>query len=178
MTLIVCSLRRIDSLIASRDPSHLITLLSPAELIEAHPKMAAGRHLRIGVNDINEPTEGLVAPDAGTVKSILDFGAGWTAEQPMLIHCWAGISRSSATAFILACERNPETPELAIAEHIRAVSPIAHPNPRLVALADDMLGRRGRMVDAIRAIGPGEPAFENFPFELPSRFAPPGAPTP
>lgn len=178
MTLIVCSLRRIDSLIASRDPSHLITLLSPAELIEAHPKMAAGRHLRIGVNDINEPTEGLVAPDAGTVKSILDFGAGWTAEQPMLIHCWAGISRSSATAFILACERNPETPELAIAEHIRAVSPIAHPNPRLVALADDMLGRRGRMVDAIRAIGPGEPAFENFPFEVPSRFAPPGASTP
>jgi predicted protein tyrosine phosphatase len=173
VTLIVCSLRRIDELIAARAPSHLVTLLSPTELIDEHPKMA-GRHLRIGVNDINEPMEGLVAPDEGTVRAILNFGAGWTAAQPMLIHCWAGISRSSATAFILACARNPETPEQAIADHIRAVSPIAHPNPRLVALADDALGRRGRMVDALRAIGPGESAFENVPFDVPSRFPPPG----
>ncbi len=170
MTLIVCSLRRIDALIAERAPSHLITLLSPTEMIEEHPVMA-GRHLRLGINDITEPMEGLVAPDAGTVRSILDFGKGWHAGQPILIHCWAGISRSSATAFILACERNPDVAEAEIAAHIRAVSPIAHPNARLVALADDMLARRGRMVDAVRAIGPGEAAFENEPFEVPSQFA-------
>jgi predicted protein tyrosine phosphatase len=117
--------------------------------------------------------EGLVAPDESTVKTILDFGAGWDESQPMLIHCWAGISRSSATAFILACERNPETPEQAIAQHMRAASPIANPNPRLVALADEMLNRQGRMADAIRAIGPGEMAMENFPFELPARFGRP-----
>ena len=169
MTLIVCSLRRIDALIRERAPSHLITLLSPPEMIDEHPVMA-GRHLRVGINDIVEPMEGLVAPDPTTVRSILDFGQGWDASRPILIHCWAGISRSSATAFILACERNPETPEGEIAAHIRAVSPIAHPNARLVALADDMLGRGGRMVDALHAIGPGEPAFENEPFEVPSRF--------
>jgi len=171
MTLIVCSLRRIDALIEGRTPSHLITLLGPSEMIGEHPKMA-GRHLRLGVNDIVEPVEGLVAPDAGTVDSILDFGKGWDAQQPILIHCWAGISRSSATAFILACERNPQTPEMQIARHIRGVSAIAPPNARLVALADDMMGRGGRMVEAIRAIGPGEPAFENEPFEVPSRFEP------
>jgi predicted protein tyrosine phosphatase len=170
LSLIVCSLRRIDTLIEERAPSHLITLLGPTEMIGEHHRMA-GRHLRLGINDINEPMEGLVAPDEGTVRSILDFGAGWDAARPMLIHCWAGISRSSATAYILACERNPDVSEKTIAEHVRRVSPIAYPNARLVAFADEMLDRKGRMVDAIRAIGPGAQAMENEPFELPARFS-------
>ncbi len=156
-------------MIAEHAPSHLVTLLSPGEMIDEHPQMT-GRHLRVGVNDIVEPMDGLTAPDAGMVRAILEFGRSWDARQPILVHCWAGVSRSSAVAFILACERNPETPEKEIAAHIRAVSPIAHPNARLVALADNMLGRQGRMVDAIRAIGPGAPAFENEPFQVPSRF--------
>ena len=36
---------------------------------------------------------------------------------------------------------------------LRKASPTATPNQHLVALADDILGRNGRMVDAIRAIG-------------------------
>jgi predicted protein tyrosine phosphatase len=178
VTLIVCSLRLVDEMIAARRPSHLITLLSPTEMIDEHRQMGGGRHLRVGVNDIAEPMDGLIAPDETMVERILDFGSGWTGASPMLIHCWAGISRSSATAFILACARNPETTEKTIAGHIRAVSPIATPNPRLVGLADDMLGRGGRMADAVDAIGRGEAAFENQPFEVPLRFDPnrtPGA---
>jgi predicted protein tyrosine phosphatase len=175
MTLIVCPLRLIDTLIAERGPSHLITLLGQ-EMIDEHGGMPKGRHLRILVNDIAEPTDGLIAPDEAMVRSILEFGASWDARQPILIHCWAGISRSSATAFILACERNPDVPERLIAEHIRRVSPIAHPNPRFVALADKLMGREGRMIAAIRAIGPGEFAPENQPFEIPAVFEPAPAP--
>ncbi len=170
MTLIVCSLRLIDEMIAARRPSHLISLLSPAEMIDEH-RLMTGRHLRVRVNDIIEPTEGLTAPDETMVREILDFERGWSGERPMLIHCWAGISRSSATAYMLACQRNPETPEVEIARHIRAVSPIAHPNARLVALADDLMARKGRMVDALKVIGAGEPAFENEPFDIPLVFA-------
>ena len=170
MTLIVCSLRLVDEMIAARAPSHLVSLLSPAEMIDEHHLMAGGRHLRVRVNDIVEPTEGLTAPDETMVEAILDFGRSWSGDQPILIHCWAGISRSSATAFILACQRNPDTPEVEIARHIRAVSPVAHPNARFVALADDLMGRQGRMVAALKAIGPGQPAFENQPFDIPLVF--------
>jgi predicted protein tyrosine phosphatase len=86
----------------------------------------------------------------------------------MLIHCWAGISRSTASAFALACERSPKVDEKTIALAMREAAPHAYPNRRIVALADDILGRRGRMVDAIDAMGNG--VFDaSGPFDFAAR---------
>jgi predicted protein tyrosine phosphatase len=153
VTLIISGLAEVPALIARRKPSHLITLLDPATMIETPTVLAPERHLKLGVNDIAEPTEGLIPPDESVVMRLLAFGRTWDETAPMLIHCWAGISRSTASAFTLACERSPEADERAIALAMRAVAPHASPNRRIVALADDMLGRRGRMVDAIAAMG-------------------------
>ncbi len=169
MTLIVCPLSRVEAVIAARRPSHLITLLDPAGLIETPTGMARERHLRVGVNDIDAHEDGLVCPDTAVVDRILEFGAGWDEQAPLLIHCWAGISRSTATAFVLACERSPDTAEVEIARRLRAASPTATPNRRIVALADDKLGRGGRMVDAAASIGRGAFAYEGEPFDLPVR---------
>jgi len=87
----------------------------------------------------------------------------------MLIHCWAGISRSTASAFAIACERNPHADEHAIALALRRAAPHAYPNRRLVALADDILGRRGRMIEAVEAMGDNNFAMEGVPFDLPAR---------
>ena len=85
---------------------------------------------------------------------------------PLDFHCFAGISRSTAAAYIAACTLAPERSERAIALALREASPTATPNARMVALADDLLGRGGRMVDAVRRIGRGTPAFEGAPFTL------------
>ena len=172
MTLIVCPLSHVQEVVAARRPSHVITLLDPPELIALIDGYGPERHLRLGVHDIPEETDGLLCPDAGTVQAILDFGATWDGAAPLLVHCWAGISRSTATAFTLACERNPGVDERRIAEALRQASRTAKPNRRIVALADDMLGRGGRMVDAADAIGLGDSAYEGEPFELPIRYAP------
>jgi predicted protein tyrosine phosphatase len=87
-----------------------------------------------------------------------------------VIHCWAGISRSTAAAFVTLCALNPHAPEDSIARLLRASSPSASPNRRLVSLADDALGRAGRMVDAIERIGPGAPLMSAPPFALDSRL--------
>jgi predicted protein tyrosine phosphatase len=84
----------------------------------------------------------------------------------MVVHCRAGISRSTAAAFIALCATRPDREERAIARALRAASVYATPNPRLVALADELLGRDGRMIAAIAAIGAGELAFESVPFTL------------
>jgi predicted protein tyrosine phosphatase len=166
MALIVTPLRLLPEVMARHAPSHLITLLSPEELIQTPAGFDPARHLRIGVHDIAEPTAGLVAPDAAQVRAVLEFAQGWDAEAPMVVHCWAGISRSTACAFAIACARNPHADELEIALRMRRASPSAFPNRRIVALADDILERRGRMLAAVEAMGGNGFAIEGVPFEL------------
>ncbi len=173
MKIIVCPLSLVPATVEAHRPSHLITLLDPDHEIATPAPVAADRHLRIGVNDIWEAAEGRTLPDEEMVQQILDFGATWDEAQPIVIHCWAGISRSTATAFILACERNPTVDERDIALAMRRASALATPNRRLVAIADDLMGREGRMVEAVAAIGRGHglaDAYENTPFHLPARF--------
>jgi predicted protein tyrosine phosphatase len=82
------------------------------------------------------------------------------------VHCFAGISRSTAGAYVAACALNPQRDELRIAQAIRRASPTAQPNARIVSIADALLKRDGRMVRAIDAIGPGHLAMEGNPFRL------------
>jgi predicted protein tyrosine phosphatase len=170
MTIIICGLAEVPAVISQRRPSHMITLLSPDGMIETPPGVAAERHLRLSVNDIAEPTEGLVAPDEGVVTQILEFGRTWDETAPMIVHCWAGISRSTASAFVLACERSPHASELDIAMTMRRSARHAYPNRRIVALADDMLGRGGRMVDAIEAMGGNDFVSNGVPFDFSVRY--------
>lgn len=169
MVLIVTPLRRLPEVIAARAPSHLVTLLPPAEMIETPPGFAPERHLRLGMHDIPAPMAGLIAPDAAMVEEILAFGRGWDAARPMVVHCFAGISRSVAGAFAIACERDPRADELEIALAIRRASPSAFPNRRIVALADDILARQGRMLEAVEAMGGNGFVMEGVPFDIPVR---------
>ena len=169
MVLIVTPLNRIHDVIAARAPSHLITLLSPGEMIGTPAGFPRERHLRIETHDIAAAQEGLTLPTVEMVEQVLQFAQGWDASAPMLIHCWAGISRSTASAFAIACERNPHADEHAIALALRRAAPHAYPNRRLVALADDILGRGGRMIEAVEAMGDNNSAMEGVPFDLPAR---------
>jgi predicted protein tyrosine phosphatase len=165
LTLIVSPLRDVETVVRFRRPSHLITLLDPHLMSEA-PRFFPDRHLKLAVDDIWEPTAGKVLPSADLVDRVIDFGSRRDPSSPLLIHCWAGVSRSTATAFILACHENPDMREADIALALRKASGSATPNPLMVRLADDMLSRQGRMVDAIAAIGRGEYAYPGAPFEL------------
>jgi predicted protein tyrosine phosphatase len=170
MKILVTPLSHVEAAVAQHRPSHLITLLDPEHLIETPAGIAPARHLKLGVFDISAPSEGMVLAAPEQVERILEFGRTWDASAPLLAHCWAGISRSTATAFMIACERNPRAPELDIAWRLRRAAPHAFPNRRLVQLADDALGRQGRMVAAIETIGDSNRAAFGTPFEIPARF--------
>ncbi len=169
MVLIVTPLRRLSEVIQARAPSHIVTLLPPEEMIPTPPGFTPERHLRLGCHDISAPMDGLVAPDASMVEQVLAFGRSWDGAAPMVIHCFAGISRSTASAFAIACERDPHADELEIALAMRRASPSAFPNRRIVALADDILGRQGRMLEAVEAMGGNGFVAEGVPFDLPVR---------
>jgi predicted protein tyrosine phosphatase len=170
VTLIVCPLSFVETVVAARKPSHLVTLLDPDHFIDTPAGVEAARHLRVGVHDIAEAWEGYLCPEEAHVTQLIEFARDWDASAPLLVHCWAGISRSTAAAFTLACERNPGVDERRIARAMREASRTATPNRRMVALADDLLGRRGRMVDAALSIGIGDLSYEGAPFDLPVRY--------
>ena len=128
--------------------------------------LAPPNHLNLGMDDIVQPMDGYIHPADEHVSRLIDFVRGWDRATPLVVHCYAGISRSTAGAYVAACALNPGRSELVIAQAIRAASPTATPNARLVALADRVLGRNGRMTAAIEQIGPGVMAYMADPFRL------------
>ena len=164
--IVVSPLSKLNSVASQYDPSHVLTLLSPDDAGRAlRVNVPPERHLKLYFHDIAERRPGLIEPKGEMIKAILDFGHAWTSARPMLIHCWAGISRSSAAAFLMACQRNNGY-EHDVASELRRLAPFTTPNRLMVALADDLLGRGGRMVEAVDRIGRGVDAFEGEPYEL------------
>jgi predicted protein tyrosine phosphatase len=170
----VCPLRVLPALIAREKASHLISLLQDEILVERPQTILPERHLRVHVHDICEPLQGCVHPDATHNEQIIAFARAWAGQGPLVVHCWAGISRSTAAAYTALCSINPELPEELIARRLRQASPTAYPNRLMIRLADQALGRDGRMVGAIEAIGRGVMAAEAVPFTLAADLRPLG----
>ena len=164
----VCPLHAVDRLVAHTSASHLLTVINRETIPQTPPGIAPGRHLKLGLHDITGPSPGLIHPNAAHIDDIIGFARAWDRRSPMVVHCWAGISRSTAAAFITLCTLNPDASEAAIASELRARSRTATPNALMIELADAALGRGGRMVDAIEAIGYGAPAMEGKPFVIPA----------
>jgi predicted protein tyrosine phosphatase len=174
MAILVCPLSRVPQVIASRNPDRIVSLLDPDSLFPDARRHGLDRHLRLSVHDIAEELDGLTAPTSAHVQDVLAFVSDWDRDRPVLVHCFAGISRSTAVAYTIACSLNPECDEQEIAWNLRNASETAWPNRRIVAIADAELGRNGRMLRAIEAIGAGriwEDANGAQPFEIPSRYA-------
>ena len=165
MEIIVSPLAAVQLLVDRHKVSHVVSLLGPETPHRDFIGIEEGHHLKLTFHDIVEPADGLTAPASEHVATLIDFLKGRQGEDPLLIHCWAGISRSTASAFTAMCLYNPHVNEWRLAQQLRSLSHVATPNRRIVAFADDILGRQGRMVEAIDAIGRGEDAYEGVIFQ-------------
>lgn len=152
--LLVTPLSALPAALAEHGPSHLVSLLSPEHMIETPAGFPAEAHLKLGVNDIADPLLGIAPPGREHVEALLEFSRRWDGTHPFLIHCWAGISRSMASAFTILCDRLGPGREEEIALAMRRRAPHALPNRLLVHYADETLGRGGAMVAAVKAMGP------------------------
>ncbi|NTG49140.1 protein tyrosine phosphatase [Agrobacterium rhizogenes] len=169
MTVIIVSpLARIAEMAVRHGASEMISLMAKEQSFHRPAVIKADRHLLLGMNDISfAGTGNLVAPQETHVRDIIDFARSWNRTAPLLIHCWMGVSRSPAAALIAALAVHPEEDDMVLTRRLRAASPYATPNTRLVMIGDEVLGRKGRLVDAVKAIGRGADADGNMPFVLP-----------
>ncbi|MCP4316830.1 MAG: tyrosine protein phosphatase [Hyphomicrobiales bacterium] len=165
--LVVCSLSRLAETARAQNAEEMITLLSSQDDVELPSGIRRDRHLFLDMNDISIAVEGLRAPEEQHIERLIDFAQDWDRSAPLLIHCWMGISRSTAAAYIIASALNPGAEEMGLALELRRRSRSATPNARMIRLADGLLARKGRMIAAIDHIGRGADAYEGTPFVLP-----------
>jgi predicted protein tyrosine phosphatase len=175
-TVHVCALRHVPEMVKLTGARHLISAINAYFLPETPTAISGDRHLKLDMNDIIEAQPDLILPNTGHVAKLLDFVWSWDKQSPILIHCYAGLSRSTAAAFISLCALNPRTPENAIARTLRRSSDTAAPNRLFITLADKAMGRDGRMIAALDSMGESRRAYECTPFGLdalhePSRMA-------
>jgi predicted protein tyrosine phosphatase len=155
----VCSLAALPETVRLTGASHVLTVMANVEQVARPVPVLPANHLKVSMDDF-------VAPSEAHIDQVLNFVRGWDRGAPLVVHCYAGISRSTASAFATVCALNPHRDEIEIARKIRAASPIASPNRRIVSLADRALGRNGRMLRALDEMGPGAMMVEGRPFVI------------
>lgn len=151
--LIISSLDEACRAFAEHQPARVISLLSGDEDLPCFDGLAADRHLKLYVND-ESSGESINSAARDRAREIVDFLKTWSGDGDILIHCSRGVSRSTAAAFVIMCMRAPEKKECDIAAALRSAAPFADPCPLLVSYADALLGRDGRMIDAIEDLPP------------------------
>ncbi len=153
--LTICGLQELGSF-QDAAVTHVLSILDP-DYPEPTDFAAYGPHKRLTLrfDDIIDAAPGALPPQPHHIEALLEFGEGLTAAEGdplshLLVHCHAGISRSSASMTILLAEARPGTDEDALFAHIREIRPQAWPNSRMIGIADDLLGRGGKLVAALR----------------------------
>lgn len=174
----VCSLSRLEETLALAGAERVISLLAANTMFTRPTRIRAENHLLLSMHDIVDVQPDMTPPGTDHVEQLLDFARSWDRGRPLVVHCYAGISRSTAAAYIISAMLAPGRDEHELAQALRRASPSATPNQRLVAIADNLLRRDGRMTAAIAAIGRGADAFEGTPFAFAVDLEPDVAGTP
>ena len=131
--------------------THVLSILDPNS--PDPPEFAAfapHRRLILRFHDVIEPHPDQIAPTREDVERLLVFGreACETPEAHLLVHCHAGVSRSTAATALILVQANPEWSASATLEAVAAIRPRAWPNLLILELGDALLGRNGDKVAA------------------------------
>lgn len=149
----VCGMEELPFFAPDFGPTHAVSLLDPTNDRPPIEGLEDPAHLFVGMHDISQPLPDHEHPQAHHVETLLAWGetlrpAVESAEVRILVHCWAGVSRSTAAAFTLKCQLTDLSERDALT-YIHGVRRQMWPNELLVSLADEALNRRGRMKRAL-----------------------------
>lgn len=164
---VICPLILLDEVVETHKPNRLITLITAGTDVPTPKTIAPDHHLSLNFNDINAPRPGLVPMGQSQMETLVQFFRDWDQEAPMVIHCFAGVSRSTAAAMIGVATLRAERKASEIAAELRFRSPSATPNKRMLELADDVLTRHGALLKAGNVIGRGADCFQGNVFAMP-----------
>ncbi len=154
-------------------PRFILSILDPGAYVKIPGSTDAEQHLKLEFHDVADEgvanSDRRIPPNDGHVRRIIDFAKGWDQEGDVLIHCVAGVSRSPAAGLIILAALNPGR-EAQIARTMRQRAPWITPNARMVRIADEVLGLKGRLKSAVGTVSEATGAPSMVPLKLPARF--------
>jgi predicted protein tyrosine phosphatase len=127
----------------------VVSILEPTAPLPPALAEFRGDLLVLRFDDVIVPGGKYRAPEREDIERLLEFDREHVENDTLVIHCTAGISRSTAAFAILAAQRHPAAEAEVFAE-LRAIRPRAWPNSLMIALADEILEARGRLVGELR----------------------------
>ena len=130
-----------------RKVTHILSILDP-EWPEPAAFQAFDPHFRatLRFHDAIEPDPDVLLPQKGDIETILTFGRDAAEAGGLLIHCHAGISRSTAATLMILAQAHPHEDEDELADRLLQNRPQAWPNSRMIMFADELLDRCGRLI--------------------------------
>jgi predicted protein tyrosine phosphatase len=136
-----------------RGVTHILSILDP-EWPDPEAFLAYDPHFRatLRFHDAIEPDRDILLPHRADVEAILAFGRDAAEAGGLLIHCHAGISRSTAAALMILAQAHPHGGEDELADRLLQTRPQSWPNSRMITFADELLDRNGRLMAATASI--------------------------
>ena len=134
--------------------THVLSILDPGwPEPEAFGAFDPHRRLELRFHDVIEAEPGCIAPESLDVEQLLTFGRDLTEARDthLLVHCHAGVSRSTAAAALILAQTRPDRPAEEALQAVVRQRPRAWPNLRILELGDALLERHGEIVNAARA---------------------------
>jgi len=150
----ICGIRELGEHSAA-GVTHVLSILGPNSPDPPEfTAFAPHRRLNLRFHDVIEPQPDQIAPTREDVERLLVFGqeVAETPEAHLLVHCHAGVSRSTAAAALILMQANPEWSAGAALDAIAEIRPRAWPNLLILELGDVLLGRNGEIAAAVSAI--------------------------
>jgi len=135
--------------------THVLSILDPEwPDPPAFAEFAPHHRLSLRFHDIIDPVPGRLPPTREDVARLLAYGRELhvPAGSHLLVHCHAGVSRSTASAALILAQAHPERPAAEALEAVSRMRPRAWPNLRMLEVGDALLGRSGEIVAAVAAI--------------------------
>jgi predicted protein tyrosine phosphatase len=164
-TIFVTSLFDMPHYVRELSPARVVSIIQPELQPQRPEELPEPAHLRVGVHDISDYREDHILAGHADIEALVDFVHGWNPDEGgFLTHCYAGVSRSTAAALIAATIKTGDAHWSAL--RLRAAAPHAYPNRHIIALADEILGLTGDLIDACEAMGSSEVSVMEGPLTV------------
>lgn len=141
----VCSKSQVKKHVKRVEATHLITLLDPWDRIWRPSRILRENHLMLGFEDEEDPAA-KYAPKEEHCRIILEFGNKLPDNSITVVHCFAGMCRSTAAALALYIQKHGIESAWHAKQWLREDRPQAMPNMLMAKYFDKLLNCNGEFV--------------------------------